>query len=292
MLGRAPSGGAAAARALDEEIDAWEQEQARQQRAFEEEREREVVRARELQAKEDAVLQRLFGGQGGSGGDRPSTRWGKPTRFHFFAESEFLRRTPRLSETVFSPERQLESEPPTREGKRDRRSRGAADGERKTSSPGPAAPDWLHPDAGPKPDTPNLRRTRSNLHVIDELAEEGGRRPTSIGSARSGTKPRGILSRGSSRGSARVLFSGEASRHRSGTPQVLHACVDGCAVAAGPVLVFSPARMSSPQPAPSLADAADGAQVWRAVRARQDLELGLLLAHRFWGAHGRRQRAR
>jgi hypothetical protein len=218
MIGRATSGSAAAATpALDEEIDEWEREQVRQQRAFEDERQREVVRERELKAKEDAVLQRLFGGQSGSGGARPPTRWAKPqTRFHFFAESEFLRRTPRLSELLSSS--WPEDAPPTSPAQRVLR---------QAASSGPAAPDWLQPGASSKPDTPKPRRARSSLHVIEEDAEEGRRRPWSIGTAGSGAKPpRGILSRGSSRGSARVLFSteGGASTLRVETPQVPQSC--------------------------------------------------------------------
>jgi hypothetical protein len=214
MIGRTTSGSAAAATpALDEEIDEWEREQVRQQRAFEDERQREVERERERKAKEDAVLQRLFGGQSGSA--RPPTRWAKPqTRFHFFAESEFLRRTPRLSELLSV----YEDVPPTSP---------AQPVLRQAASPSPAAPDWLQPGASSKPDTPKLRRARSSLHVIEEDAEDGRTRPWSIGTAGSGAKPpRGILSRGSSRSSARVLFSteGGASTLRVETPQVPQTC--------------------------------------------------------------------
>lgn len=125
---------------LDDEVEQWEQEMERQQsvheqlqleidaredeerarqafneqmeraakQAFELDRARRLEQMRELQAKEETIMGRIFG-------DRPPTRWAKPEkRINFLAEKDFLRRSPRLSETLFCPTRTL-PEPPRSE---------------------------------------------------------------------------------------------------------------------------------------------------------------------------------
>jgi hypothetical protein len=188
--------GREAAPGLDTEIDEWEHEQAQQQRAFNEElaaQERRLTTAaqEEVMIKEDAILERLFG----QPRERPPTRWSKPARkLHFFAESEFLKRTPRLSETVFAQERaEPDSEP---EAPRLQSSLAVARSILAQS-----------PEAAKKPRTPALRRTRSSLQVISEVSEppEFRGRESKAGQHRAEIIDRGLWSRGSqgsSRGSA------------------------------------------------------------------------------------------
>ena len=256
MLGHA-SGVGGPGSTLDEEIDEWEQEQLRQQHAWEQEQERsftadrnaETKRMREQQAKEAAILRRLLGPPSSSAG-RPPSRWAKPeTKFHFFSESEFLRRTPRLSETILSPDREHTHRPasltdPGRKGREAGQAMlppgqvAATHGPEIPSSPLETS-DWLQPGAIKKPRTPKLRRTRSNLQSIQEVAgdeeRERGRDPgRQQRTAETRSVDRGLASRGS-RGSSqassreagstvRVLVSAmkgsSLQRSRSSTPQV------------------------------------------------------------------------
>jgi len=184
--GAAAAGGRAG---LDAEIDEWEQEQARQQRVFDE----EVAAQEQRMAREDVILERLFG----EPRERPPTRWAKPTQsLRFYAEADFLRRTPRLSETVFAPERaKPEGQPEA--GRRVRRSSAAA------LSVGARSPDAAKsPDTTKKPRTPALRRSRSSLHMISEAGEQTGDREPGPGAKGEGID-RGLWSRGS-QGSSRA----------------------------------------------------------------------------------------
>jgi alpha-tubulin suppressor-like RCC1 family protein len=219
--------GSGNARTLDDEIDEWEHENEQELQQEWSQQELLTLQALEreseskLLAREKAIMNRLFG-KPSTGEERPPTRWSKPaSHLQFYAEAEFLRRTPRLSETIFASERDSVPTPPNKSepaaarvrGMRPQRGATRHTNGQSTSSPSPNSPqdrpvfwpgakDWLRGIAR-KASAPTLRRSRSQLAMIEETgnaedapSQSRDRAPASRGSQ---SVDRGLWSRGSRR---------------------------------------------------------------------------------------------